>query len=298
MEDRLTSFLVRSTATGWQKSSILGVDAGVHLAAITRILESHKFIVGDNNKANGKPEVTLVDGPFEGLQLPYENMQANAAYITRDLVDGYVITHPHMDHISGFIVNTASLSGIRPKRLAGLPSTIEAFKNHIFNNIIWPNLSDENNGAGLVTYMRLVEGGSLAVGDGEGRGYVEICNGLSVKTWSVSHGHCIEHHSHRGSNASLMSENSPHLGSLIQTPRMARSNSHSSHGGEIPRSSPYETHCVCDSSAYFIRDIVTGREVLMFGDVEPDSVSLQPRSMFYFVVILVMILCQMISCHF
>lgn len=51
--------------------------------------------------------------------------------------------------------------------------------------MIWPNLSDENNGAGLVTYMRLVEGGSLAIGDGEARGYVEICEDLSVKTWSM-----------------------------------------------------------------------------------------------------------------
>lgn len=51
--------------------------------------------------------------------------------------------------------------------------------------MIWPNLSDENNGAGLVTYMRLVEGGSLAIGDGQGRGYVEVCEGLSVKTWSI-----------------------------------------------------------------------------------------------------------------
>lgn len=36
----------------------------------------------------------------------------------------------------------------------------------------------------MVTYMRLVEGGSLAIGDGEGRGYIEVCEGLSVKTWS------------------------------------------------------------------------------------------------------------------
>ena len=37
-----------------------------------------------------------------------------------------------------------------------------------------------------MTYMRLVEGGSLAIGDGQGRGYVEVCEGLSVKTWSMS----------------------------------------------------------------------------------------------------------------
>jgi 3',5'-cyclic-nucleotide phosphodiesterase len=35
---------------------------------------------------------------------------------------------------------------------------------------------------------------------------------------------------------------------------------------------------VYDSSAYFIRDVTTGREILVFGDVEPDSISLSPRN--------------------
>jgi glyoxylase-like metal-dependent hydrolase (beta-lactamase superfamily II) len=137
----------------WRRGCLLAVDAGVHLAAIAKILEGHK---ADESGSGDKHATTLVDGPFEGLQIPHSTANANAAHITRTLVDTYLITHPHLDHISGFVVNTAALPGSRPKRLAGLPSTIEAFKNHIFNNVIWPNLSDENNGAGLVTYMRLV----------------------------------------------------------------------------------------------------------------------------------------------
>jgi hypothetical protein len=39
-----------------------------------------------------------------------------------------------------------------------------------------------------------------------------------------------------------------------------------------------ESVCVYDSSAYFIRDVSTGKEVLIFGDVEPDSISLSPRN--------------------
>jgi cAMP phosphodiesterase len=230
----------------------------------------------------------LVDGPFEGLQIPHSSANANAAHITRTLVDTYLITHPHLDHISGFVVNTASLPGSRPKRLAGLPSTIEAFKNHIFNNVIWPNLSDENNGAGLVTYMRLVEGGSPALGDGEGKGYVEICEGLSVKTWGVSHGHCIERHSHRGSNVGLGSSNSQldalprqRAASSSQSQLQPPSRTNSGTGftpGDLLRVNSQERICVYDSSAYFIRDIATGKEILIFGDVEPDAISLSPRN--------------------
>lgn len=247
------------------------------MAAINKILEQ-----GDSSDDAAERPVTLKEGPFKGLEIPNKSASANAGYIIRTLVDTYLITHPHMDHISGFVINTASLPGTRPKRLAGLPSTINAFKEHIFNNVIWPNLSDENNGAGLVTYMRLVDGGSPALGAGEGKGYMEICEGLSVKSWSVSHGHCIEKHSHRGSSAGIgQSDASPRLGptsfSLLSTsPRSVSGMALSP--GDMMRSDPYERVCVYDSSAHFIRDVASGREILMFGDVEPDSISLSPRT--------------------
>lgn len=192
------------------------------------------------------------------------------------------------------MVNTAGPPGTRPKKLTGLPSTIHAFKTHIFNNVIWPNLSDENNGAGLVTYCRLVEGGSPALGDG----YSEISDGLLVKIWSVSHGHCIEKHCHRGSQSSA----SGHDASSLQTPgpgsRRGAGESYTSQntprrqsllsqatfgsqggGSGSPGGAEAEKFCVYDSSAYFIQDADRRREVLIFGDVEPDSLSLSPRNL-------------------
>lgn len=285
MEDNTTSFLVRSTTAAWKRNSVLAVDAGVHLSAIIKMMEKQ---YSDYDLEDTERPTTLKDGPFKGLEIPHAQAKSNAAHITRTLIGAYLITHPHLDHISGFVVNTA-LSGSRPKVLAGLPSTIEAFKTHIFNNVIWPNLSDENNGAGLVTYKRLVDGGSPALGEGEDKGYMEICEGLSVKTWSVSHGHCIERHSHRGSTVGAASPPSPYnttpqarsrTGSQFQvTPLPGRSSSLGSIlGGELRRTDSHEHICVYDSSAYFIRDVATGREVLIWGDVEPDSISLSPRN--------------------
>lgn len=262
---------------------MVAVDAGVHLSAITRILE-------DTQPRGLGTEValphTLETGPFAGLEVKSKSPSVNAAFITRQLIDTYLITHPHLDHISGFVINTAGLPGTRPKRLAGLPSTILAFKNHIFNNTIWPNLSDENNGAGLVTYMRLVEGGSPALGEGVGKGYMEVSEGLTVKMFGVSHGHCIERHSHRGS-ASSSRINSTDLSTM--SPRGAPGSNAASGPSSVFRSSTLartsggsqdqESMCVYDSSAYFIRDHVTGKEVLIFGDVEPDSISLSPRNL-------------------
>ncbi|KJZ70164.1 hypothetical protein HIM_10448 [Hirsutella minnesotensis 3608] len=287
LESNTTAFLVRSVAQEWSKGSIVAVDAGVHLSAIARILQ-HDY----PPEPPASLPFKLTRGPFAGLSLPFRSVAANAGHIARSLVDTYLVTHPHLDHISGLVVNTAGLPGARPKKLAGLPATIQAFKSHVFNNVIWPNLSDENNGAGLLTYLRLVDGGSPALGDGHGRGYLEVCDGLLVKTWGVSHGHCIEKHSHRGSTSSA----SPRFGScdaLASSARLYGSQSqapsrsqsllgHATLGGLSPQfGAGYEQEkfCVYDSSAYFIQDSDHRREVLIFGDVEPDSLSLSPRNL-------------------
>ncbi|KAI0602851.1 cAMP phosphodiesterase class-II [Biscogniauxia sp. FL1348] len=282
-EHNVTALLVRSVKSGWARGSIVALDAGVHLSAITRILEETQP-KGLGTDIAPLP-YTLNTGPFAGLELPFASPAANAGYITRHLIDTYLITHPHLDHISGFVINTAGFPGARPKRLAGLPSTIAAFKTHIFNNVIWPNLTDENNGAGLVTYTRLVEGGSPALGEGDGKGYLEVCDGLTVKIYSVSHGHCIERHAHRGSASS--SRYGSLDASTMPSPRVTPGSIAASGPSVLFRSSGMrhesgaqdkEAFCVYDSSAYFIRDPATGREVLMFGDVEPDTLSLSPRN--------------------
>jgi cAMP phosphodiesterase len=301
LENNITAFLVRSLASDWTRGSVVAVDAGVHLSAIKTILEQTQPEGLGQRDGLSLPH-TLTTGPFAGLQVPNATADANAAHIHKTLIETYLITHPHLDHIAGFVVNTAGLPGSRPKRIAGLPSTITALKTHIFNNVIWPNLSDENNGAGLVTYMRLVEGGSPALGEGEGRGYLEMCSGLGVKVLSVSHGHCIERHSHRGSSSTrhgsfdassggpLQGMASPsrlpshtslptNIGAILQQHERLQASPAGRRGSGISAGPPVdESICVYDSSVYFIRDVATGREILMFGDVEPDSISLSPRN--------------------
>ncbi|KAK4163465.1 putative 3',5'-cyclic-nucleotide phosphodiesterase [Cladorrhinum sp. PSN259] len=309
-ENNVTSLLVRSISANWGKGSVVAVDAGVHLGAIRDILErTQPQDLGKNDEL--QLPYTLTSGPFAGLEVRNTKAAVNASNISQDLVDTYLITHCHLDHIAGLIINSAGLR--RPKRLAALPITIEGFKKHIFNNVIWPNLSDENNGHGLLTYMRLVEGGSPALGEGDTRGYLEIGDGLAVKALSVSHGHCIEKHLHRGSTSTrhpsfdasslvpggvadyknslsglravnrALAHIDPGNHSLAPFPpsyqqdraslaALSRVNSMSqSHTIE-------ESICVYDSSAYFFQHIPTGREILIFGDVEPDSESLTPRN--------------------
>lgn len=297
----------------------MAVDAGVHLGAITRILEdTQPPDLGETDEL-ALPHV-LRSGPFSGMTVHSASAKTNAAKIHADLIDTYLITHPHLDHISAFVINTAGLSGPRRKKLAGLPGTIQALKTHIFNNIIWPNLSDEDHGAGLFTYLRLNEGGSPAMGNVDG--YLEFNEGLAIKVWSVSHGHNIEKHApHRGSGSNTRfnsvdaSSGLIGFGTGMLSPRsIAHHNTspslaafyhqqphllpHDRAGSVVPGSiampggrgsaamnqmgggpSPTEFACVYDSSSYFIRDVDTEVEVLIFGDVEGDSVSMNPRNL-------------------
>lgn len=314
---------MRSTASDWSKSSILAVDAGSHLASIVRILENHFPLVSQHphpscidprraSTPNGDavsptnsqsslsnsersptppalPFTFLESGPFAGLAFPHASARANAVHVVREHVSTYLITHPHLDHLSGFAMNTAAFHNTsRPKRLAALPFTVLAIKTHIFNDVIWPNLTDEDNGVGLVTFQRLTEGGNLALGEGTSRGFLEVCNGLAVKGFKISHGKCAGaprgEHGHqagrKGSNGGPTSHSHGHTASQ-HTPagESARRSSVFSQGATSQTGTPQEyAHPVVDSTAYFIRDDVTGRELLMFGDVEPDSLSLCPRN--------------------
>lgn len=223
----------------------------------------------------------MATGPFANLELPHETAKANATYVFRSLISTYLITHPHLDHVAGFAINTAALQQtLRRKRVAALPSTIEAIKEHIFNGVIWPNLSDEGDGAvGFVSYDRLVDGGNVALGDGEGRGYIEVCDGLAVKGWSVSHGECMRHSHHQGSYSSESTEAgyTPYYSRRSSSRKDLSSGSmDSARSQSFPQVSSEKK--AYDSAAYFLRDEHTGKEVLIFGDVEPDSVSLNPRT--------------------
>lgn len=323
---------------------MLAVDAGSHLAAIQRILENHFPVVSANNHANAlpirlssesrstgseqspenesedsnesetpepvpeAPITTLESGPFAGLPFPHASARANAVHIVREHVSTYLITHPHLDHLSGFAINTAAFHNTsRPKRLAALPFTVNAIKAHIFNDIIWPNLTDEDNGVGFVTFQRLTEGGNLALGDGNSRGFIEVCDGLAAKGFKVSHGRCAGtsccEYGRRGSGANMADPggtpqhtHSGHAHGYAHT-------QHTQHNGGAKTSAPTEgrrasvftqpsqpstptfygqqneyLQCVVDSSAFFIRADDTGREILIFGDVEPDGISALPRT--------------------
>lgn len=294
--------LVRAAHTEWRKSSMIAVDAGAHLASIIHILE--REMPPTSEKVPPKDYSQLLEsGPFAGIRFPCISAKANALYIFRDILHAFLITHPHLDHLSAMAINTPALEyGREAKAIVALPSTIEAIKNHIFNDWLWPNLSDEGHGVGFVTYRRLIEGGNPRLGSGESRGYVNVCDGLATKCWSVSHGRCHRRahsvsHQHSDSfgwnqsdynfpsrRLSRISDDHGYFAAVAHQQSQAPSQmppAPMTPGLSGAPSSHFDPNHMFEpvaSSAFFIRNDTTGNELLIFGDIEPDSVSLSPRN--------------------
>lgn len=306
----MTGMLVRAPQAEWRKSSVIAVDGGAHLASIVRILQQHMPHASEKIPDLGYSKM-LEEGPFAGVNFPHISARHNALHVFRELLHSFLITHPHLDHLAAMAINTPALEyGREAKAIIALPAAIDAIKSHIFNDSIWPNLSDEEHGVGLVTYRRLVEGGNPRLGSGEARGYVSVCDGLATKCWSVSHGKCQRrNHSHshqRGESGgwfandysfptrrlSRISDDHGYFAAMAQQQAYNHAAAFASAqgmmppgpltpGGGMPPSSAIDKDYLFEpvtSSAFFIRNEVTGNEILIFGDVEPDSLSISPRN--------------------
>ncbi|KAI5284894.1 3',5'-cyclic-nucleotide phosphodiesterase pde1 [Ascosphaera aggregata] len=267
-EDNVTGGLVRSLSTNWETNSVVAVDGGTLLGGIIRCLELSetkpaKFRDGKNEKDG----VQMVNGAFEGLTLPHKAAESNGAWIFRHLIQTVLVTHAHLDHCSALAMNTPLIeTETGPKVIGALPSVIAALKDYIFNDVIWPNLSDEDEGAGLITYQRLSDGGNPMLGRGTGRGYVESCSGIVTKAMSISHGKSKRKYNPDTDKFERLPQNKSRDTSSKDSTKMEEPEA----GGDL--------WAAVDSSAFFLLDVRSGSEILLFGDLEPDCVSASPRN--------------------
>jgi cAMP phosphodiesterase len=195
--DRHTSaYLVRAAHSPWTRDCAVAIDAGTLVAGL-------------------KDLYSRPDASDDGF-LPPVAADKSAHEASWDVLEHYIsaiyLTHPHFDHIAGLVINSAGLSHLRPMRLAGLTSTLHALRTHVFNNVVWPNLTDDA-GCGTLTLDHLVATVERPANDN-----------LAVEPFPVSHGHNSE------------------------------------------------------STVYLIRDCRSGNHMLIWGDVEPDSVARAPRN--------------------
>lgn len=83
--------------------------------------------------------------------------------LRRDEVRAVLVSHAHLDHVAGLVVGSTDDG---PKAVVGLPTTIDAIRDHLFNWTVWPNFGDEGREPrlGLYSYVRLEDGEAVALG--------------------------------------------------------------------------------------------------------------------------------------
>lgn len=101
--------------------------------------------------------------------------------ILRKYIKGYCISHAHLDHVSGLIINSPADSS---KTVYATRKCMETMENHYFNGESWANFGDEGPGFQLKKYhfQTLTPGKETKLTN----------TSMTVKAFPLSHGNPFE----------------------------------------------------------------------------------------------------------
>ena len=97
------------------------------------------FIALDAGSLLGGIEAALAKGVFADFPFIDSNSQKAKELLAKH-IKSYLISHAHLDHIAGMVINSQL---DEKKSIYGLDETIDHLRDHIFNDKIWPNYGSE-----------------------------------------------------------------------------------------------------------------------------------------------------------
>lgn len=135
-------------------TNFLALDAGSLLEGISQVVKKNSL---------------------EELNVNYSPKIFPEIDFLKNQVKGYVISHAHLDHVKGLIINS---SVDQKKNIYGTDTTIDHLRDHLFNHKIWPNYANEGSQPlGLYHYVRLPVGKEYLIPEVE----------MSVETFLLEH---------------------------------------------------------------------------------------------------------------
>ena len=86
-----------------------------------------------------------------GIEKAIDNkvFKVSTSEILRKYIKGYFISHAHLDHVSGLIINSPADSS---KTVYATEKCMEMMENHYFNDQTWANFGDKGPGVPLKKY--------------------------------------------------------------------------------------------------------------------------------------------------
>jgi cAMP phosphodiesterase len=130
-----------------QKSSFQVVPLGIKGGIDEKNLSA--YLVAPSNT---KDFICLDAGTLNaGIEKAIENkvFKVSTSEVLRKYIKGYLISHAHLDHVSGLIINSPADSS---KTVYATEKCMEMMENHYFNDQTWANFGDKGVGFPLKKY--------------------------------------------------------------------------------------------------------------------------------------------------
>ncbi len=103
-------------------------------------IESNEYIALDAGTLLEGIFIATKNKSFDDIKTNPFSTEDREIEIFRSHVSGYFISHAHLDHVSGLIINSTADS---KKTIFGIDSTIDFIRDYLFNWKIWPNFASE-----------------------------------------------------------------------------------------------------------------------------------------------------------
>jgi 3',5'-cyclic-nucleotide phosphodiesterase len=114
-QDDLSAYLLAPAGS----ADFVGLDAGTLLSGI---------------------RLAWARGSFGDLRPPADATLGPEGWILRTRVKAYLVSHAHLDHVAGLVVDSPE---DERKPIMGLATTVDRIRDHLFNWKLWPNFGDE-----------------------------------------------------------------------------------------------------------------------------------------------------------
>jgi cAMP phosphodiesterase len=137
MKKIILSLLLLSTSiTFGQKLEI--IPLGVYGGGDESNLSSYLIGVENKNSYLALDAGTIHSGINKAIA--EKTFTVDSSTVLKEYIKGYFISHGHLDHLSGLIINSPEDS---TKPIYALPFVIDIFKNNYFTNASWANFGNE-----------------------------------------------------------------------------------------------------------------------------------------------------------
>ncbi|MCF8366005.1 MAG: 3',5'-cyclic-nucleotide phosphodiesterase [Bacteroidales bacterium] len=149
----------QSNASTTFKCVVLGSGGGIEENNLSAYLlaskNSNDFICLDAGTVYTGIAQAEKMGNFNNVFVPSGDNITKTAFIFRELIKGYLISHAHLDHVAGLVIASPAL---KHSNIYGSAQTIDFLKNNIFDWETWPNFTDDGSGLKLnvLSYKTLI----------------------------------------------------------------------------------------------------------------------------------------------